>query len=75
MNSVLPAGIVQVRSACPRTPPSIGVVVNVPARNHTEPDWPTEQSTSPSFKSGFFVLGIEKAHCHHSAAHSPYVIP
>src|SRR5882724_13255358 len=44
--SALLDGIVQVLSACPSVMPgATGVVLKVPPRNHTGPDWPALQST------------------------------
>src|ERR1044071_2171799 len=58
-NSSLSAGSVHVRSALPPN--------SAPARNHTGPRCPDMQSAPVRSASGFAGVGIERAHCHHSA--------
>src|SRR5262245_1463207 len=65
-NSIRPAGTVQVRVASPP---------NVAARNHTCPVCPTLQNCPVVSNTGLATSGIERAHCHHLAPHSPYVAP
>src|SRR5438552_7096676 len=39
----------------------------MPARNQSEPRCPTTQSSPVASSCGFTDVGIERAHCHHSA--------
>src|ERR1700687_4999152 len=55
----LPSGTAHVRAA---EPPE-----NVPARNHSEPCCPTMQLPPVVSSSGLTGVGIERAHCCHSA--------
>src|SRR5438132_8537168 len=43
---------------------------NDPARNHTEPRWPTMQFAPLISAIGLTVVGIDIAHCHHCAVSS-----
>src|SRR6202035_5086962 len=60
--STVPSGTAQVRVADP--PP------NMPARNHTEPRCPTMQFPPVVSSCGLMDVGMDNAHCHHSAVNS-----
>src|SRR6266508_4458481 len=65
-NRAFPPGTVQLRVAAPP---------NVPAKNHTWPPCPSAQCAPVRSRTGFVAAGIDSAHCHHRALHSPYVFP
>src|SRR3569833_2755707 len=56
----LSSGIEHVRSAVPVAP-------DIPARNQTGPCCPTVQFDPVVSSSGLTLVGIDTAHCHHSA--------
>ena len=66
-NSAVPGGTVQARS---KVPPK-----NEPAKNHTGPFCPSAQLAPVSSKTGFVAAGMESAHCHQRALHSPDEFP
>src|SRR5262245_1948779 len=66
--SALPFGTAALRVAVP-------VTLKTPARYQTGPDCPSPALAPVSSKRGFRSTGIEYAHFHHSADHSPYVLP
>src|ERR1035438_1718042 len=67
-NSPMPVGTVKERSTDAGDP-------NDPPRNQTWPLCPTPAYWPVVSVTGFCATGIPRAHCHHSALHSPYVFP
>src|SRR2546428_3061716 len=61
-NSIVPWGMEHVRVTVPPA--------KTPAKNHVAPRCPTMQSSPLVSVSGFTLVGMETAHCHHSALNS-----
>src|SRR5262245_27489463 len=66
MKIAFPAGILQSRATTPGPEPSA---------NQTGPFCCSPQRLPSGSASGFRSAGMLNAHCHHAAAHSPYVRP